>query len=174
MVAAPIVVGGLPIPDDRPLFLAVLSLHVLASAVAVVAGAVTAFSAKRRGRHPRAGHVYHLALGVAFVTVVALALLRWGHNWHLLAIGTVAFAAATAGVQVRRRRPRGWRRIHGAAMSTSYIALLTGFYVDNGQNLPLWRDLPHVSYWLLPAAVGVPIMVRALRRDARLRRRRLL
>jgi len=170
MAGTPIVVGGLPIPDSRPIFLAVLGVHVLAAGVAVVAGAVAALSAKRPGRHPRLGRVYYLALCVAFVSIVGLAVLRWGHNWHLLAIGTAAFGAATAGVVARRRRPRGWRRVHGASMGGSYIALLTGFYVDNGPNLPLWRHLPHVTYWLLPAAVGVPIVLLALRRDARSRK----
>ena len=27
-------------------------------------------------------------------------------------------------------------------MGASYILLLTAFYVDNGKNLPLWRELP--------------------------------
>ena len=49
-------------------------------------------------------------------------------------------------------------------MAVSYIALLTGFYVDNGPNLPLWNLLPHFLYWLLPAAIGTPLLLRALRR----------
>ncbi len=49
-------------------------------------------------------------------------------------------------------------------MGSSYILLLTAFYVDNGRNLPLWRSLPSLTYWLLPAAVGVPLIVRALLR----------
>jgi hypothetical protein len=39
-------------------------------------------------------------------------------------------------------------------MGGSYIALLTGFYVDNGPNLPLWDHLPHWTYWTLPATEG--------------------
>jgi hypothetical protein len=34
-------------------------------------------------------------------------------------------------------------------MGTSYIALLTAFYVDNGKNLPLWSHLPNLAYWLI-------------------------
>jgi hypothetical protein len=49
-------------------------------------------------------------------------------------------------------------------MGGSYIALLTGFYVDNGPFLPLWNRLPHLSYWLLPSLIGVPLIRRALRR----------
>jgi hypothetical protein len=43
-------------------------------------------------------------------------------------------------------------------MGLSYILLLTAFYVDNGHSLPLSRDLPSITYWLLPGAPGLPIM----------------
>jgi hypothetical protein len=49
-------------------------------------------------------------------------------------------------------------------MGLSYILMLTAFYVDNGKNLPVWRDLPHIAYWVLPGAVGVPLIVSALNR----------
>jgi hypothetical protein len=49
-------------------------------------------------------------------------------------------------------------------MGVSYIAMLTAFYVDNGKSLPIWRDLPPITYWLLPSAVGVPLIVWALSR----------
>ena len=49
-------------------------------------------------------------------------------------------------------------------MGGSYIALLTGFYVDNGPFLPLWSSLPHITYWLLPGLIGVPIIWRAVHR----------
>ena len=49
-------------------------------------------------------------------------------------------------------------------MGGSYIALLTGFYVDNGPFLPLWDRLPHITYWLLPSLVGIPLIWLALRR----------
>jgi hypothetical protein len=44
------------------------------------------------------------------------------------------------------------------------VVLLTAFYVDNGKNLPIWRALPTLAYWLAPAAVGVPIIVYAMLR----------
>jgi threonine/homoserine/homoserine lactone efflux protein len=163
----PIVIDGIPIPDDRPVFLVVLAVHVLAGTCCVIAGAVAAFARKRRGPHPRAGTVYYASLAAMFVSLVVLSLLRWPANTHLLIIGTVTFAAASVGVRARRRRRHGWLRVHGIAMGTSYIGLLTGFYVDNGPNLPLWRDLPHASYWVLPALIGVPILLVALRRNTR-------
>jgi hypothetical protein len=53
-------------------------------------------------------------------------------------------------------------------MAGSYIALLTGFYVDNGPQLPLWNRLPSWSFWFLPAAIGIPLTWRALRRNGAL------
>jgi hypothetical protein len=47
-------------------------------------------------------------------------------------------------------------------MGASYILLLTAFYVDNGKNLPLWRELPEVAFWFLPSAIGVPLILYAL------------
>jgi hypothetical protein len=49
-------------------------------------------------------------------------------------------------------------------MGLSYILLLTAFYVDNGAHLPLWRELPSLAYWLVPAAVGLPLIAVTLRR----------
>ena len=44
----------------------------------------------------------------------------------------------------------------------SYILMLVASYVDNGKQLPLWKDLPHFTYWLIPIAVGVPLIFRSL------------
>ena len=49
-------------------------------------------------------------------------------------------------------------------MGLSYVLLLIAFYVDNGKNLPLWKDLPSVVYWLLPSAIGIPLIIWALLR----------
>jgi hypothetical protein len=57
-------------------------------------------------------------------------------------------------------------------MGLSYIFLLTAFYVDNGKNLPLWKELPAIVLWLLPAVVGIPIIVRVLLRHPLLRQPR--
>jgi len=49
-------------------------------------------------------------------------------------------------------------------MSASYLLLLTAFYVNNGQHLPVCQRLPHLAYWLLPSAVRLPVVARALAR----------
>ena len=47
-------------------------------------------------------------------------------------------------------------------MGIGYVAMLTAFYVDNGPHLPLWDRLPPITFWFLPSAVGVPIVIRAV------------
>jgi hypothetical protein len=42
--------------------------------------------------------------------------------------------------------------------------------VDNGKNLPLWRQLPELAFWILPGAFGIPIIVYALFRHPLTRR----
>jgi hypothetical protein len=156
---------GLEVPDAGPVFLAALTLHIAAGLTGVAAGAVSALASKRRGRHPRAGQVYLVALAVVAGTAAVMAAIRWEHDRHLLAVATVAAALAVTGWVVRRRRPRRWMAWHGTAMAGSYIALLTGFYVDNGPQLPVWDRLPPIVFWFLPAAVGVPVTWWALRRN---------
>ena len=60
------------------------------------------------------------------------------------------------------RRWSHWLQLHISALGMSYVLLLTAFYVDNGPHLPLWNKLPAIAFWLLPAAIGVPLSVRAL------------
>jgi hypothetical protein len=155
---------GLEIPDAGPVFLAALSFHVLAGLTCVVSGGLAASARKRPGRHPKAGHVYLWGIAVVFVTATVMSVIRWREDWHLFAIAIVAFGLAMSGWRARAHRRPGWPHRHGIAMGGSYIALLTGFYVDNGPQLPLWNRLPHWIYWVLPAAVGVPLIWWALRR----------
>jgi hypothetical protein len=49
-----------------------------------------------------------------------------------------------------------------AGMGLSYIVLLTAFYVDNGKSLPLWRELPQWAFWVIPGALGLPLLLHAL------------
>jgi len=164
MADSTVIVLGIPIPSSSPVFLGLIGVHVAAGIVCVVAGVVAMLSVKRAGRHPRAGNVYYWSLLIVFVSMTALSIMRWPEDLHLLVLGVFSFSAAVIGRESRRRQRRGWLPVHITGMSTSYIVLLTAFYVDNGPNLPLWRELPSVAFWLLPAAVGVPILIRVLKR----------
>src|SRR5215207_5174791 len=98
MSQQPLTTLGLPIPSDSPVFLAVLAVH-------VVAGAVAMLSPKRPGRHPRLGRVYYRCLAVVTVTMALLSAMRWREDYHLFALGVLAAAAALAGLSGVRRRP---------------------------------------------------------------------
>ncbi|HEX3197185.1 MAG TPA: hypothetical protein VHR39_06460 [Propionibacteriaceae bacterium] len=161
MSQAPIVVAGIPIPSDSPAFLAVLSVHVLAGLACVLTGLAAISLPKGRGRHSQFGTLYYRGLLIVWVTMAALAAVRWAEDYHLFVLGTLALAAA---VVARRAVRRQHVRLHLIGMGSSYILLLTAFYVDNGAHLLVWRDLPPVAYWLVPAAVGLPIIGVTLRR----------
>jgi hypothetical protein len=157
-------VVGLPIPDQGSLFDVALACHIAAGLTCVLTGALAATAPKRPGRHPTAGRIFFWSLAAVFASSTAMALLRFARDWHLLLIGTAAFGAASLGYLARRRRRPGWQRVHIPAMGGAYVALFTGFYVDNGPHLPLWDRLPHLAYWLFPSLVGVPLILRALAR----------
>ena len=88
--------------------------------------------------------------------------MRWAESYHLFILGALSFASAWLGRKALRDRWRHWARLHITGMGLSYVLMLVAFYVDNGKQLPLWKDLPYFTYWLLPLAVGIPLIVRAL------------
>jgi cytochrome bd-type quinol oxidase subunit 2 len=159
---------GTEVGSTAPLFLAVLAVHVLAALAAVLTGATAALTSKGSPRHVRAGRWYYRALTGVFGTALALTAMRPRQDYHLALIGAVAFTAATVGYLHRRRRRPG-DAPHIIGMGLSYIAMLTAFYVDNGPHLPLWNRLPGIAFWVLPTAVGAPLIAHALRRVHRSR-----
>lgn len=164
------VVAGIDVPCTSPIFLAIVGLHVLFGCACVVTGAIAMLSPKRQGRHPTLGAAYFWCLSAVFASATGLSVVRWVQDYHLFILGALSFAAALVGRTFRRRRLPGWIRPHIIGMGASYILLLTAFYVDNGKSLPLWKKLPPIAFWLLPSAVGIPIMVNALTRHPLIRR----
>ena len=158
----PTIIGGVPLPSDAPLFLGLIAVHVAAGLTAVLAGAAAMLSGKKPGRHPRAGTIYYWALSVVFVTMSILAFSRWSEDYHLFILGFLAIIAATIGRAAKRRLWPSWPRVHMVGMGSSYILVLTAFYVDNGPNLPLWRELPPIDFWIIPTLFGAPILINAL------------
>lgn len=159
-----IVVAGLEIPSSDPVFLTIVGVHILLGLACAITGIIAMVSAKRRGRHPWFGSIYYRCLFGVFVTASGLAAVRWHEDYHLFILGTLALAAAYLGRRARRKRCSNWVKLHITGMGMSYVLLLTAFYVDNGKNLPLWRDLPAIAYWLIPAAIGIPLIGHALLR----------
>lgn len=147
--------------------------HVASGIAAVACGAGAMLTRKGSRRHRRFGRVYLAALAGLCLTAPVLAVLDWAHRWHLLALGLAALGCATtAAIAVRFVRPRRLGA-HITGMGTGYVFMITAFYVDNGPRLPLWDRLPVLALWLLPAAVGAPVLIRALRRHRPRQRSRL-
>ena len=160
--------GSLGVHNPSPIFTMLLVFHIVAGLTCVIAGAVAILSTKRRGRHPGFGTIYYWSLSIVFVSSTGMAGIRWSHDAHLFALGSIAFTIASIGYAARRIRWRGWTSIHILGMSLSYIVLLTAFYVDNGPNLPLWKLLPTFAFWIGPSIIGLPLVARALLRHAHL------
>ena len=167
------IVFGVPVPSVDPVFLAIVRFHIGVGIVVVVAGAIAMLSYKGRGRHSTAGTVYYWSLAILAATVTALSVMRWQENYHLFVLGILSFVAATIGRTALRHRWPYWVRLHISGMGLSYILMLTAFYVDNGKNLPLWRELPQWAFWVLPTVLGLPIVVYAMLRHPRTRQKAL-
>jgi hypothetical protein len=161
------IVFGIPVPSVDPVFLTVVRFHLVVGIVCVLAGATAMLSRKRRGRHSTFGTVYYWCLATG------LSVVHWAENYHLFIIGSLSLIAATIARRALRQRWRNWVRLHIAGMGLSYILMLTAFYVDNGKNLPFWREFPQIAFWLLPAGIGIPILLRSLLTHPLARRERL-
>jgi len=166
MTSETTILAGIEIPSVSPVFLAVVGIHVFLGIACVITGFTAILSKKRRGRHPQFGTIYFWCLAAVFATATFLSVMRWAEDYHLFILGALSIAAAFLGRAARRQ---GSIRLHITGMGLSYILLLRAFYVDNGHSLPLWRELPPIAYWLVPGAVGIPIIVWTLLRHPLIR-----
>lgn len=139
-------------------------VHVGCGIVAAGCGVAAMLTRKGSRRHRRFGRTFLLGLLGLGLTAPVLAAVDWANRWHLAALGVVALGAAGAGFSAVRLAHPARLGVHIAGMGVAYISMLTAFYVDNGPRLPLWDQLPPFALWLLPAAVGAPMLIRALRR----------
>jgi hypothetical protein len=153
---------GFQIPSNNPVFLCILSIHILSALTAVVAGCTAMLAKKQPGLHPGAGTIYYIALWIVFITSSPIAIMRWKEDYHLFILGLISLSLAFIGRKAEKNKWEKWSIIHILGMGFSYIVLLTAFYVDNGKSLPIWKLLNPLLYWLVPALVGIPIMVSTL------------
>jgi uncharacterized membrane protein len=152
--------------ETDPLLI-LIALHVVSGVVAVACGAGAMLTRKGSRRHRRFGRAYLIVLVLLFGTAAVLAGLDWAHRWHLAVLGAVALACAAIGYSAVRLARPARVAVHLSCMGVGYIAVLTAFYVDNGPRLPVWSLLPPLWLWLLPAAIGVPLIMCAVLRLAR-------
>jgi hypothetical protein len=156
------IIASIVVPSISPLFLSVVGLHILLGLACTIAGLVAMLSKKGRGKHSSFGTIYYRCLLAVFLTAAGLSVARWSEDYHLFILGALSFAAAHFGRSALRTR-WPWPQPHVIGMGASYILLLTAFYVDNGKNLPLWREFPQIAFWLLPSAIGAAIIIYVLR-----------
>jgi hypothetical protein len=166
------IVFGVPVPSVDPVFLAVVRFHIVVGTACVAAGVVAMLSHKGRGRHSTFGTLYYWCLAVVVASATALSVMRWAENYQLFFLGALSLTAASVARTALRRRWHNWVRVHITGMGLSYILMLTAFYVDNGKNLPLWKELPQIAFWLLPAVLGIPLILHALLKHPLSRRQR--
>jgi uncharacterized membrane protein len=155
---------GIPVPSTDKVFLTFIVIHILISLICIISGLFAMLAEKGLKKHSIFGRVYFRSMLCAFISVVILSIMRWPHNIHLLGIGIVAVTCTYLGYRLTKSHRRNWTRLHTILMSSSYILLLTGFYVDNGKNLPFWRLFPQWFFWIFPALVGLPIILVVLRK----------
>lgn len=155
---------GLPLASDNRGFVTLIIIHILLSLGAVLSGLIAMLKDKNSRAHSIFGKLYYWSIISAFVTVIALVVIRWPHNNHLFLIGTVTTVLVFAGRRLARNKKAKWARLHTICMGCSYILLLTGFYVDNGEHLPFWKQFPQWFFYIFPALIGVPIIALVLKR----------
>ena len=112
---------------------------------------------KRRGRHTRAGEIYHWVMLTVCLSALALALADWHELWWFVPIAVFSYANALVGYLAAKIRWKRWQIAHIGGMCGSYIALVTALLVVNAQPAPLWL-------WFLPTIVGVPLINRTIDR----------
>jgi hypothetical protein len=134
-----------------------LVLHVASGAVALALGPLAVLVAKQRRRSGAVVRdAYHWTVLVVCVTAVVVSVVAWARLWWLVPIAALSYGLALAGYVGSRHRWPLWIRAH--AWGGSYIALVTALLVVSVRGVS--AALEAVA-WILPAAIGVPLIVRA-------------
>jgi hypothetical protein len=163
-------IDGLPLSFFLPLI-----VHALAGLTTGVTGVLAFRAPKRRGRHHQWGKTYLWAYTVVFLTAIILSVQRLPADTYLLVLATLGYGLALSGYAARRfrqepiiRRTVGkqWVIVHISGMIGSYVVLWTAFYVDNAHLIPGLKELPTLTFWVLPTVVALPFLVVSLSRFA--------
>lgn len=142
---------------------ALLVVHVAAGTVGLLLGPVV-MAVPKRHRHALLGRGYQVVIAVLTISALGLTALDPGALWGLGVIAVATQAAALAGWFVRLRARPGWLAPHIRLMCGSYLSFVTAFLVLT------WG---HPLAWILPTAIGSPLIARttarAVARPSRLR-----
>jgi hypothetical protein len=110
---------------------------------------------------------------VVFLTATILSVQRWSADAYLFVLAVLGYSVALGGYSMRRCRHTPWLRglfgeywviAHLIGMISSYVVLLTAFYVDNAHLFPGFNRLPTIVFWVAPSLIAVPFLVRSIRR----------
>ena len=165
-------IDGLPLSFFLPLV-----VHALAGLTTGVIGVLAFRAPKRRGRHHQWGTRYLWAYTVVFLTATILSLQRMPVDAYLLVLATLGYGLALCGYAARRFRQESlvrrmvgkqWVVAHIIGVIGSYMVLWTAFYVDNAHLIPGLKELPPLTFWVLPTLIALPFLVVSLSRFARL------
>jgi hypothetical protein len=164
------VIDGLPLSFFLPLV-----VHALAGLTTGVTGVLAFRAPKRPGRHHQWGKSYLWAYTVVFLTATILSLQRMPADAYLLVLATLGYGLALSGYAARRFRQepivrrmvgKQWVVVHIVGEIGSYVVLWTAFYVDNAHLIPGLKELPALTFWVLPTLIALPFLVVSLSRFA--------
>src|SRR6266568_3822062 len=163
-------IDGLPISFFFPLV-----MHALAGLVTGITGVMTFRLSKRQVGHPQWGKRYLRAYTMVFLTATMLSVQRWEADAYLFILATIGYGSALGGYAARRFRKaplvmcvlgKQWITAHIVGTIGSYIVLWTAFYVDNAHLFPGLKELPILTFWVLPTMIALPFLVVSLSRFA--------
>jgi hypothetical protein len=162
--------------DGFPLsFFLPLVVHAVAALLTGITGLMAFRAPKRRERHPRWGIRYLWAYTVVFLTATILSAERWEADASLFFLAVIGYGFVLGGYgarrfrevpQVRRALGKQWVVAHIVGMIGSYVVLWTAFYVDNAHLIPGLKELPSLTFWILPTVIALPFLMLSLLRFA--------
>lgn len=163
-------IDGLPLSFFLPLV-----VHALAGFTTGITELLAFRAPKRCGHHHRWGKCYLWAYTVVCLTAIILSIQRWPADAYLFALAAIGYGLVLGGYGARRfrREPflvrvlgKQWIVAHIVGVIASYVVLWTAFYVDNAHLIPGLKQLPTLTFWVLPTLIALPFTMLSLFRFA--------
>ncbi len=116
------------------------------------------FSKKKKGKHSRAGEIYHGCYIIVFGTAVGMSILHWEKSQYLFYIALFSYGLALLGYAAGKKKWKNWLSSHIGGMLGSYIGIVTATLVVNVHKIPLLNEFPVLLFWFLPTIIGTPLI----------------